>query len=152
LALVRPWESGIFFMKKHYLIAEKLHLGTSILSSKNGIMIFVLEVDETFYKQTDGMAMGSSLSCILSNLVLESLFDVIIPNLPYKPSAISKYIDDILIFLPQEHIQTMLTALNGYHSKLHFTVKVEHNSCLNYLDMKLVREGLKISTDWYSKE
>jgi hypothetical protein len=59
-------------------------------------------VDETFYKQTDWMAMGSSLSCIIRNLVLESLFDVIFPNLLYKPAAIFKYIDDIFLIFSQK--------------------------------------------------
>jgi hypothetical protein len=97
------------------------------------------------------MAMGSNLSCILSDLVLEKLFDTVYPELPYRPQVVYKYVDDILTFLPLEHVQETLNKINSYHQKLQFTVETENEQQLNYLDMTLIRQNDKIVTNWYSK-
>lgn len=48
-------------------------------------------------------------------------------------------------------VDKVLTALNAYHKDLQFTFELEDAGVLPFLDMKLIRNGTDIQTDWYTK-
>jgi hypothetical protein len=44
------------------------------------------QVDDKFFQQKDGMAMGNSLSLIVSNIFMEHFKKLALDSAPYKPS------------------------------------------------------------------
>jgi len=108
---------------------------------------------DCFYKQTSGLAMGSPLAPVLSNFVLESLFDTMIPQMSYIPRIFKFYVDDCFCALPLDKIDDFLRKLNSFHPKIKFTFECENSSNeLPFLDLKLIRlPNQTIRCDWYNK-
>jgi hypothetical protein len=52
------------------------------------------QVDDKFFQQKDGMAMGSSLSPIVSNIFMENFEKLALDSAQYKPSRWLRYVDD----------------------------------------------------------
>jgi hypothetical protein len=100
-----------------------------------------------------GLAMGSPLAPILSDLALEFLFDNVIPKLDYKPNFIKKYVDDCILGIPRDKIEYTLNMFNSFHPKLKFTAEIEDNEgIIPFLDLRLIHKNNgKILTDWYKK-
>ena len=96
--------------------------------------------------------MGSPLSPVLADLVMEVLLDTVISNLNYTAVTIRKYVDDLFLIVPGESIEQILDCFNKYHSSIQFTCEKEKNGRLPYLDMTLVRQpDNNIRTEWYIK-
>jgi hypothetical protein len=53
-----------------------------------------LQVDDKFFQQKDGMAMGSSLSLIVSNIYMENFEKFALDSGQHKPSLWLRYVDD----------------------------------------------------------
>lgn len=106
------------------------------------------------YKQIFGMPMGNPLSPTIADIVLDNLLDAALTELHNKNvniKYVAKYVDDILAVIDINDKDVILKALNGYHPKIKFTVEVETNREIAYLDTKLHRGGNKITFDWYAK-
>ena len=78
-----------------------------------------------FYLQTYGTAMGSPLSPILAEIVLENIIDRALASIPFKIPFLRKYVDDFLMAVPANKINTVLEAFNKQEERLQFTVKWE---------------------------
>lgn len=104
------------------------------------------------YHQQFGTAMGSPLSPILADMVLDKLIATVTPKLDYVIFFLKKYVDDFFIVLPMDKVDYTLEVFNGYNSHLQFTVEKEHQSKLPFLDVVVIR-GIdqRLSTEWYSK-
>lgn len=105
-----------------------------------------------FYKQIDGMFMGSSLAPILVELVLERAIDKTIEQLDFIPEIWTIYVDDIFTVIPEDKIVSALNILNSFHPKVKFTVEIEEDRSIHFLDTTVFKNDLgKIKTSWYSK-
>lgn len=104
------------------------------------------------YRQIFGMPMGNPLSTIIADIVTQRLLNTILAKLMYVPKVFVKYVDDIFAIIPKNAISETQNLLNSFHSRLKFTVEVENDSMIPYLDVKIIRnpDGT-ISTDWYQK-
>ena len=106
----------------------------------------------TSYKQVFGTPMGSPLSPILADIVMDHLLVSVLPLLPEQPGFIHKYVDDLVLTLPDDRIDTTLEIFNGFNEHIQFTMEREVNGQLPFLDVLLLR-GVdnRIHTDWYQK-
>ena len=105
-----------------------------------------------FYMQTYGTAMGSPLSPILAEIVLENIIDRALASIPFKIPFLRKYVDDFLMAVPANKINTVLEAFNKQEERLQFTVECEVDGKLPFLDMLIFRNSDQtLSTNWYSK-
>jgi len=122
------------------------------------ILKFVVK-DSTFftyensvYKQVDGCPMGSNLSPILASIILNNLLDKTFEKLKIKPKLVVKYVDDLLLVLPNRKINSVLNEMNNYHTNIKFTVEEEKDNKLPYLDLLLIRiDDGTIKYQWYNK-
>ncbi|XP_073814244.1 uncharacterized protein [Musca autumnalis] len=100
------------------------------------------------------MPMGNPLSPTIADIVLDTLLDEVLKELRQNSiqiKLISKYVDDIFAIIDRKYMETTLKLLNSYHNKLQFTVEMEINNKLPYLDMTIIRDKDQIKTNWYSK-
>ena len=108
--------------------------------------------NDEWYEQVDGVAMGSPLAPTLASLFLQSLEARIPRDIDYAPKVYKRYVDDIfLIFKEKEHIDKFLKLLNGLHENIKFTVELENNSTLPFLDIAIQRVDGKYETSTYNK-
>jgi hypothetical protein len=96
--------------------------------------------------------MGSSLSPILSDLVLEKLFDSQIPKLPISNIPfLKKYVDDTITLIPKDLTRDCLDFFNDFHLSIQFTSENEIERGINFSDMTLIRKDDKIISNYFSK-
>lgn len=109
--------------------------------------------DNTFYKQTDGTAMGSPASPILANIVMEDLVEKVIKIIPFNIPFLKIYVDDTIMAVPSKQCNNIQNYFNSYHNNIQFTIEKEQDKSIAFLDVKLIRtDNQSIITDWYEKD
>lgn len=108
--------------------------------------------DGRYYKQIYGTAMGSPLSPIVADIVLDSVINAAMESLPFEITIFRKYVDDIFMAIPRNTEQQVVQAFNSIEPRLQFTVEIEQDRKLAFLDMTVIRNADQtLSTEWYSK-
>ena len=107
--------------------------------------------NNTIYKQTDGLAMGSPLGPALANIFVgyneEKLF-----SQTQKPPTYFRYVDDTFAFFDHEaEADEFLTKLNCLHPFLRFNFEKEKDKCLPFLDVYVERTYIDFETSVYWK-
>ena len=106
-----------------------------------------------FYSQTDGTAMGNSLSPFLANLFMSFFETSLKEDLPNFPDFWKRYVDDILAILDSEKcdLHEFLDVINKRFPTIKFTVEEEKDNSLPFLDLLIIRNGENIEFDIYRK-
>lgn len=117
---------------------------------------FILEstffvFSEVIYKQTFGTPMGSPLSPIIADIVLQDLEKKALNMLKFTPSFYLRYVDDIILMSPPSEYNHTLTIFNSFHPRLQFTIETEVSGTLNFLDLTLILNNNHIHFDWFHK-
>ena len=103
------------------------------------------------YKQTSGVPMGSPLSPVIADIVMQDLESKVFHNLNIEFPFYVRYVDDIALAAPAEAVEKILNKFNGYHNRLRFTIKREKKRSLNFLDTSIKVIDNMISIDWFKK-
>ena len=103
------------------------------------------------YKQISGFPMGSPLSPIISDIVMDDLKKECLSKLTFKLPFYFRYVDDNITAAPPDKIDTILNAFNNYNNKLKFTIEKESNNQISFLDVLLIPNGNTIKRNWYQK-
>jgi len=61
-------------------------------------------------------------------------------------------VDDILLLTHESKVNTILNTFNNIHKRLQFTVELEENRSINFLDLSLIVKNDELIIDWYRKE
>ena len=110
--------------------------------------------NNTYYKQIDGLAMGSPMSATLANVFLCHHENNWINNCPgdFKPLYYKRYVDDTFaIFRNRQQAERFLDYMNSRHEKISFTMETEENSQIPFLDLLIKKSNNKIETSIYRK-
>ncbi len=108
-----------------------------------------------FYKQTDGVAMGSPLGPTLANAFLAYHEQHWIDNCPgeFKPVIYRRYVDDVFaLFKSTEHIAKFREYLNEQHPNIRFTSEVEQDGNFAFLDVNIESTNGRFVTSVYRKK
>ena len=90
------------------------------------------------YWKKEGLAMGSPLSQVLTNIYLENFKKMALRSTSQKLLMWLWYIDDIFILYPhQEDFQTLLDHANSIQPSIQFTIEKEQDNQLTFLDVLL---------------
>ena len=100
-----------------------------------------------YYRQRDGLAMGSPPAPPLANGWLHSHDHKIRDD----AKLYSRYIDDIIRSISKCKVETKLREINNLHPSLSFTIETEIEGQLPFLDMKITRSNCNLSSTWYCK-
>lgn len=109
--------------------------------------------NDELYKQINGLFMGSSLSSILVERVIEKAIDETLEKLDFVPQFWKIYVDDHITAIPYDKIHIVKQHLNQYlEGIIEFTEEIEIDGKINFLDLTLhVDKNGKIRTNWYTK-
>lgn len=106
-----------------------------------------------YYKQKFGTSMGNPLSSIIADMVMEDILDDAIAEIDVHLPFIKKYVDDLILSIPEDKIEEVATHFNQQNCNIQFTVEIEKQNRLPFLDIMLIRQdNQNIKTEWYMKE
>ncbi|KAK5648028.1 hypothetical protein RI129_002920 [Pyrocoelia pectoralis] len=112
--------------------------------------------NHNYYSQREGLAMGSNLSPILAEIFMNKLETAFITQSQFYLDHVivwKRHVDDIIcIHTADDHQLTLfLDFLNQIHPTIKFTVELENNNQLPFLDILLHRIDDKIEFSIYRK-
>ena len=107
--------------------------------------------DSTF-QQHRGLAMGSPLSPILACLFMESLESSHFTNIIGHHNTWLRYVDDILVIVPRRtDLHDTLNRLNTVNPSIQFTLEIEQDGRLPFLDVLIMRQDSGYNFTVYRK-
>ena len=121
------------------------------LAVKESMFVF----NDKLYQQVDGVAMGSPLGPTLANTFLCFWENRWLDECPseFKPILYRRYVDDcFLLFKDKSHVPNFLQYLNNKHPNISYTVELENNNSLAFLDVLITRNNDRFSTTVYRKD
>lgn len=71
-------------------------------------------------------------------------------RLPFNITLIKVYVDDTFLIAPEDSTDILLQTFNSVHEKIQFTMEVESDQSLPFLDTLVTRNGDHLTTEWYS--
>ena len=116
-----------------------------ILETKSSTFLF----DNKLYKHIDGVAMGTPCDLTLTNIFLCYLEQNWLDNCPpeFKPKIYRRYVDDkFLLFENLNEIDKFLQYLNAQPINIRFTIEIEVDGSLSFLDISISRKDNKFVT------
>ena len=108
---------------------------------------------EAEYAQVNGLAMGSPLSPVAANLYMEMLEKERFEQIMGTVTTWLRYVDDIFVLVPEGvNLREKLDQLNAVEKKIQFTLEMEDNGVLPFLDILIKKQenGAKFAV--YRKE
>lgn len=99
--------------------------------------------NEQRYKQVEGAPMGSPLSPVIANLFMENLEEKALDTAAFKPKLWLRYVDDTFVIWQhgETHLNNFLDHLNTLHPKIKFTMEVETDNQLPFLDVLVKKKS-----------
>ena len=107
-----------------------------------------------YYKQIDGVSMGSPLGPVLADIFLCHMETKWLNDCPdsFKPVHYQRYVDDIfLMFNAPAQVNDFLQFMNNRHDNIRFTIETEKDNKLPFLDILVSRGNGCINTNIYRK-
>ena len=108
--------------------------------------------NRTIYQQTFGTAMGSPVSVVVANVVMEHIEDLALRSSPVPTMFWKRYVDDVLSAVPANQVDEMLAHINSIDHNIQFTSEREVEHVIPFLDVEIMRnvDG-SLSTKVYRK-
>ena len=98
------------------------------------------KVNEKYYKQKQGTAMGSPVSVVVANLFMEEVEQTALQTFTHPVKTWKRYVDDTFVIIGKEHVGALHEHLNNQVSGLVFTVEKESDDKLPFLDVEIRRQ------------
>ena len=127
----------LFQNHTHPTIINEIIEALTICSSQN-----YFEFNNKLYRQHSGLAMGSPLSPLLAEIFMDQFENILfnsenplINNIFYW----YRYVDDIICCWlgTQRQLSLFLNFLNSIEPSINFTLEIENNKSLNFLDLTI---------------
>jgi len=95
--------------------------------------------------------MGSPLSPVIADLVLQDLELSAINMLPFRLPFYYRYVDDIILTATLDSFDLILHVFNAQHSRLQFTIEIERDRRISFLDLTFINKNGKLIFDIFHK-
>ena len=93
----------------------------------------------TYYQQVFGTAMGSPVSAVIANMVIEDVEQRALASSPVQPLFWKRYVDDIISAVSGNEAERLLPHLNSVQPSIQFTIERENDRRLSFLDLNVCR-------------
>ena len=105
-----------------------------------------------FYKQKFGTPIGSVISPMLAEIVMQDLERSVFERLGFVLPFYFRYVDDTLLCVPLDKLQIVIDTFNDYHPRIQFTHEMGRNNRISFLDLEIIKlDNGKIVFNWYRK-
>ena len=136
-----PIKPAVNIIKKHLEEDKELHLRTFMTVKHISCLLEVclnntyISLQGMFYEQTEGAAMGSSVSPIVTNLYMEDLkFQAI--NTSPSPALWKRYVDDTFTIIKKANRNSFLEHINSVDPNIQFfNGETRRHGCMPFLDI-----------------
>ena len=123
---------------------KQIDLGIDLGILRDLLLLCVTDVQFTFngqfYRQIDGVAMGSCLGPLFADIFIGHLESQVAATITANSELFVRYVDDCCVVMkPCSDIDDLLMALNSVHPSITYTYETETNNTLNFLDVSCVR-------------
>ena len=108
-----------------------------------------------YYKQVDGIAMGSPLGPVMANIFLSHSETIWLEQCleDITPKYYRRYVDDIFVlFDNEEKCNSFCQYINTKHPNLKFKAEYEQDNTISFLDVLIERQQNKFTTNVYRKD
>lgn len=126
------------------LILEQIYLLKKYLIRSISVF-WIYKVDFVFrdtckyFHQCFGCSMGSSISVISANLVMEDIERRIFLNSDFGVRHWRRFVDYVWALMPSDKVDDFLCFINSIEDNIQFTCEKEHNRDLPFLDILISR-------------
>ena len=93
----------------------------------------------TYYQQVFGTAMGSPVSAVIANMVMEDVKQRALTSSPVKPFFWKRYVDDVISAVSGNEVEHLLSHLNSVEPSIQFTLEREKDRHFPFLDLNVSR-------------
>ena len=93
----------------------------------------------TYYQQIHGTAMGSPVSAVAADLVMEDVESKALSTYPQPPKFWKRYVDDTCCALKVRHIDDFHRHINTIEATIQSTVERESDAQLAFLDVLVIQ-------------
>jgi len=125
--------------RHEFLEAIKLILESTFFSFNNKM-----------YKQKFGTPMGSPLSPVIVDIVMQDLEKRVLETFNFDIPFYFRYVDNLVMAVPTSKIELVIETFNSIHTSLQFTSEIGHK-IINFLDTTIIIKNNRIIFDWYHK-
>ena len=92
-----------------------------------------------YYKQIKGTPMGSPVSVVIAEIVMQKLEEIIMLKVGNLVEFWYRYVDDIITCVKEDQVEYVLREINSIKSDLQFTLEREADNIINFLDLKIIK-------------
>jgi len=141
-SLTTRWEKikeGTSIPRGEFLTAVRMVLNSTFFSFNRKI-----------YKQKFGTPMGSPMSPIIADLVMDDLETKALKIFSFQVPFYFRYVDDIMLAVPFNKSNEVLDAFSSFHPRLKFTIEIGGKN-LNFLDVTIINNNNFLEFDVYKK-
>ena len=103
------------------------------------------------YKQLHGTAMGSPVSVVVAEIVMQSIEERALATYKHTLPFWFRYVDDTITALPEDEIDEFHKHINEQNSHIQFTKEIEEDGAIPFLDCLVSRDNNKLQTTVYRK-
>ena len=93
-----------------------------------------------YYELTNGLAIGAPASPIIATIFMGKLEDRALATFDTPPRVWYRYVDDVFSIVKRALVDKLLQHLNSQHPSIQFTVEVEKDGQLPYMDVTVSRD------------
>ena len=142
-------------LQKDQDLAERTNMS---ISNSMKLLEFVLnhnyfKHNNIHYKQIFGCAMGSPISPVIADLVMEEIEETANATAPHHPKWWCRYVDDSHTCLRKHQVDDFHQNRNSINPHIQFTVELEDTKGqgLPFLDTITTRRGMQLEVNVYRK-
>ena len=84
----------------------------------------------------DGVVKRSPVSPVNADIFMEHLEDKAFESYPLVLRVWYRFVDDIILVVKKDGVQSLLTHLNNQHQRINFTMEVESSDSLPFMDVR----------------
>ena len=94
-----------------------------------------------FYCQIFGVVMGSPVSVIIANLVMENVEEEAMSTFLNPPKFWKRYVDDTFVIIKKTEVDEFHKHINNIEASIKFSTEHETNNSIPFLDVCATREA-----------
>ena len=149
-----PHDEGLLAVKKALENREDKSVSTDSLLELTELVLKnnIFEHNERKFRQKQGTAIGTKMAPPYAILFMDDLETKMLQEFHQKPFVWWRYIDDVFLIWQhgKESLQKFWDHINSFHPSIKFTANISSHT-VEYLDVKVIRQGNKLVTDLYVK-